>query len=168
MLVPFAYFTMRGCQFSVATAVLTALMICYGKFLIVIFNINTLSCYFFLENSYIANSRLILLDSILMFFTSFTFLMWINFRNQFKQPFKFWWWIWLVLTGVGLGCTVSSKWVGLFTIASIGVGVLKELWDLWGNQRLATVRYGYCAKEKYTYCYISIHLFIILWLELFA
>lgn len=105
------------------------------------------------ENGFITNNRLILLDSILMFFTSFTFLMYINFQNQFKNPFKTWWWTWLVLTGAGLGFTVSSKWVGLFTIASIGAGVMKELWDLWGNQKIEMVGTPffsscYCTADK--------------------
>ncbi|KAI9467724.1 MAG: glycosyltransferase family 39 protein [Benjaminiella poitrasii] len=117
MVVPIAYWTMRNSGFSVATAILTALMICY-------------------ENSLIANNRLILLDSILLCFTAFTLLTWTNFRNQVNRPFKLWWWIWLSLTGVGLGLTVSCKWVGLFTIATIGLAVVKELWSLWGDPEI--------------------------------
>ncbi|KAI7897500.1 glycosyltransferase family 39 protein [Cokeromyces recurvatus] len=120
MVVPIAYWTMRNSGFSRPTAILTALMICY-------------------ENSLITNNRLILLDSILLYFIAFTLLMWINFRNQANQRYKFWWWIWLILTGVGIGLTVSCKWVGLFTMATIGLAVIKNLWDLWGNQKIKVI-----------------------------
>lgn len=65
--------------------------------------------------------------------------MWVNFRNYSNQPFVASWWIWLIMTGVGLGLTVSCKWVGLFTIATIGILVLKELWDLWGDRSVEVV-----------------------------
>lgn len=140
LLVPISYWTIRSSGFSVKAAILTAFMICYGKPL-----------YFFafkkrgtnktiIENGLITNNRLILLDSILLFFTGFTLLMWINFRNQSRNQFTTWWWLWLVMTGTGLGLTVSCKWVGLFTIATIGVAVLKELWILWGDRCTETVK----------------------------
>lgn len=46
--------------------------------------------------------------------------------------------MWLALTGLGLGFTVSCKWVGLFTIATIGTSTLKGLWELWGNTRVSS------------------------------
>ncbi|KAI8973653.1 glycosyltransferase family 39 protein [Mycotypha africana] len=125
MLVPFAYWTMRGCGYSMPTAILTAAMILY-------------------ENGFITNNRLILLDSILLFFTAFTILAWINFRRYTHRPFTLKWWKWMVLTGIGLGCTVSSKWVGLFTIAMIGVSVIHDLWVIWGDKRNTVAR---CAQH---------------------
>lgn len=52
------------------------------------------------------------------------------------SPFQFWWWTWLALTGAGLGLTVSCKWVGLFTIATIGCSTIKGLLDIWANVRI--------------------------------
>ncbi|KAL0074666.1 Dolichyl-phosphate-mannose-protein mannosyltransferase-domain-containing protein [Phycomyces blakesleeanus] len=117
LVVPIAYLTMRGSGHSVAAGLVVALMVCY-------------------ENGLIANNRLILLDPPLLFFTAATTLMWINFHNQKNKPFQFWWYTWLALTGLGLGLTVSCKWVGLFTIATIGVSTIKNLWDLWGDSRI--------------------------------
>jgi dolichyl-phosphate-mannose-protein mannosyltransferase len=71
-----------------------------------------------------------------------TILMWINFYNQKKKPFQFWWYFWLAMTGAGLGLTVSCKWVGLFTIATIGFSTVKNLWELWGNTRVPSVSYA--------------------------
>lgn len=65
--------------------------------------------------------------------------MWVNFRNQSKYAFGAWWWCWLGMTGAGLGLTVSCKWVGLFTVATIGIAVLKDLWDVWGDCRTSVV-----------------------------
>ncbi|KAG0783464.1 hypothetical protein G6F16_003015 [Rhizopus arrhizus] len=118
LVVPIAYLTVRGAGHSVAAGLVAALMVCY-------------------ENGLIANNRLILLDPPLLFFTSLTVLMWINFYNQRRKPFQFWWYIWLAATGAGLGLTVSCKWVGLFTIATIGTSTIKNLWEIWGNTRIS-------------------------------
>ncbi|CAO3651604.1 unnamed protein product [Mucor fragilis] len=118
LVIPMAYWTMRSCGFSAPTAVLTALLLCY-------------------ENGLVTNNRLILLDSILLYFTAFTVLMWFNFRKHQKEAFSVWWWIWLTLTGVGLGATVSCKWVGLLTIATIGLAVVHELWNIWGDEKVS-------------------------------
>lgn len=103
------------------------------------------------ENGLLTQSRLILLDSPLIAFTAFTALAWTCFNNLHEQgPSKAFdpnWWFWLVATGVGLGATVSVKWVGLFTIAWIGSLTLLQLWVLVGDTRTVTpVRYF----EKYT------------------
>ncbi|KAF7731234.1 hypothetical protein EC973_000650 [Apophysomyces ossiformis] len=117
LVVPIAYMTMRGAGHSVPAALVAALMVCY-------------------ENGLVTNNRLILLDPPLLFFTAATTLMWINFHNQQHKPFQKWWYIWLVMTGLGLGLTVSCKWVGLFTIATVGVSTVKNLWEIWGDTQV--------------------------------
>jgi len=123
LVVPVAYLTIRGAGHSVAAGLLAAFFICY-------------------ENGLVANNRLILLDPPLLFFTSMTILMWINFHNQKNRPFQFWWWSWLALTGLGLGLTVSCKWVGLFTIATIGCSTIKGLLEIWANVRIPMHEFG--------------------------
>ncbi|KAG0166401.1 hypothetical protein DFQ28_007254 [Apophysomyces sp. BC1034] len=118
LVVPISYMTMRGSGHSIAASAVVALMVCY-------------------ENGLITNNRLILLDPPLLFFTAATTLMWVNFYNQQHRPFQKWWYIWLVMTGLGLGLTVSCKWVGLFTIATIGVSTVKNLWEIWGDTRIS-------------------------------
>jgi dolichyl-phosphate-mannose-protein mannosyltransferase len=63
MVVPIAYWTLRGYQLSVAASILVALMLCY-------------------ENGLVTNNRLILLDSILLVFTAFTLMTWVYFRSS--------------------------------------------------------------------------------------
>jgi dolichyl-phosphate-mannose-protein mannosyltransferase len=43
------------------------------------------------------------------------------------------WWAWLALTGLSLSAVISSKWVGLFTIATVGFGTIQQLWTLLGD-----------------------------------
>ncbi|KAF4309706.1 Glycosyl transferase family 39 [Botryosphaeria dothidea] len=96
------------------------------------------------ENGFVTQSRLILLDSPLVIFTAFTALMWTLFTNQHEQgpskAFKPAWWTYLALTGLGLGATVSVKWVGLFTIAWVGSLTVLQLWVLLGDAKNVTPR----------------------------
>ncbi|KAL8784553.1 MAG: hypothetical protein Q9213_003901 [Squamulea squamosa] len=96
------------------------------------------------ENGLLTQSRLILLDSPLIIFTAFTALAWTCFTNQHEQgperAFDASWWFWLVATGLGLGATVSVKWVGLFTIAWVGSLTLVQLWVVLGDTATVTPR----------------------------
>ena len=89
------------------------------------------------ENGLLTQSRLILLDSPLIIFTAFTALAWMCFTNEHEQgpskAFDASWWFWLVATGLGLGATVSVKWVGLFTIAWVGTLTIVQLCILLGD-----------------------------------
>lgn len=94
------------------------------------------------ENGLLTQARLILLDSPLMIATAFTGLAFISFANQHEQgpskAFQPSWWFWLAMTGLGLGATVSVKWVGLFTIAWVGTITLLQLWVLLGDVKTVT------------------------------
>ncbi|OBR05889.1 Dolichyl-phosphate-mannose-protein mannosyltransferase [Colletotrichum higginsianum IMI 349063] len=96
------------------------------------------------ENGLLTQARLILLDSPLMVATAFTALSFQSFTNQHEQgpekAFQLSWWFWLLMTGLGLGTTVSIKWVGLFTIAWVGSLTLIQLWVLLGDTRNVTPR----------------------------
>jgi dolichyl-phosphate-mannose-protein mannosyltransferase len=87
----------------------------------------------------LTQARLILLDSPLVAATGFTALAFNAFTNQHEQgPSKAFspsWWFWLVSTGLGLGITLSIKWVGLFTIAWVGSLTILQLWILLGDHQ---------------------------------
>lgn len=97
-----------------------------------------------LENGLLTQARLILLDSPLVAATAFTALAFTSFTNQHEQgpskAFDASWWFWLVMTGLGMGITVSMKWVGLFTIAWVGSLTLVQLWVLLGDTKTVTMR----------------------------
>ncbi|GAA5999821.1 uncharacterized protein JCM10292_003757 [Rhodotorula paludigena] len=125
-LIPLTYLTLRALQLRAATALLGALFITF-------------------ENGLITQSRFILLDSPLIFFTALAIFFWIGFSNENDVPrdragrvgpFSRRWWVWLTLTGLALGAVVSCKWVGLFTIATVGLYTVVQLWLLLGDLRV--------------------------------
>ncbi|KAI9631780.1 putative Dolichyl-phosphate-mannose--protein mannosyltransferase 2 [Dioszegia hungarica] len=118
-LVPLTFLTLITLRLSLATALLGSLLITF-------------------ENALITQSRLILLDSYLVFFTALTVYFWAKFYNLDSEgrAFTEGWWRWLTLTGLSLGAVVSCKWVGLFTIAAVGAGTLRQLWLLLGNLKV--------------------------------
>ncbi|GAA5876172.1 hypothetical protein JCM3774_003518 [Rhodotorula dairenensis] len=125
-LVPLAYLTLRALHLRPATALLGALLVLF-------------------ENGLITQSRFILLDSPLILFTALAAFFWIGFSNENETPrdragtvgpFSRRWWAWLTLTGLALGAVVSCKWVGLFTIATVGVFTVAQLWLLLGDLRV--------------------------------
>ena len=116
--VPLAYLTLRALDCRATTALLASLFITF-------------------ENGMITQSRHILLDSPLIFFTALTTFLWCGFCNEDKhRPFTSSWWTWLTLSGLSLGAVLSCKWVGLFTIATVGVSTLYQLWNLLGDLRV--------------------------------
>ncbi|KAI8584241.1 hypothetical protein K450DRAFT_182243 [Umbelopsis ramanniana AG] len=121
--IPMSYITVKASGHSTAAALVAATLVCF-------------------ENGFVANNRLILLDSPLLFFISFTIMAWMKFSDPRLQPFSFQWKIWLFLTGLGLGCSISSKWVGLFTIATVGCSTIKGLWDIWGDLSVSPSGFG--------------------------
>ncbi|KAF9967783.1 hypothetical protein BGZ70_008261 [Mortierella alpina] len=112
-LIPISYLTIKKSGHSTQAAMICAVFLTF-------------------ENAMITQSRFVLLDAPMMFFMGYTMLSWINFYNHRNRPFTRGWWLWLAQTGFCLFLSSSVllqsvKWVGLFTIATIGVCVLKYL-----------------------------------------
>lgn len=117
--VPIAYLTLRALDCRATTALLASIFLTF-------------------ENGLVTQSRHILLDSPLVFFTALTVFFFVGFSNEDKkEPFTEQWWTWLILTGLSLGAVVSCKWVGLFTIATVGVCTILQLWLLLGDLRVS-------------------------------
>ncbi|EQK98761.1 glycosyltransferase family 39 [Ophiocordyceps sinensis CO18] len=112
------------------------------------------------ENGLLTQARLILLDSPLVGATALTVLAFSCFTNQHEQgppkAFQPAWWFWLAMTGLGLGVTVSIKWVGLFTIAWVGALTLVQLWVLLGDNKNVTLRLWAKHIAARTFCLIVI------------
>lgn len=142
LVVPIIFLTLRSSGCAQTTALLGAALITF-------------------ENGLITQSRLILLDSPLVICTAFTAWTWTVFETKYHSAalpgspartpqggadiadgvFSPDWWMWLALTGLGLGATVSMKWVGLFTIAWVGSLTSLQLWNLLGDLRVTPVRH---------------------------
>ncbi|WFD20093.1 dolichyl-phosphate-mannose--protein mannosyltransferase [Malassezia caprae] len=116
--VPLAYLTLRGLRMRPASALLSSLLVLF-------------------DNALTTQSRLILLDAPLVFFVAAALCAWVYFAQlDQRAPFSRAWWVLLGLTGLSLGLVLSCKWVGLFTVASVGVAVVVQLWYHLGNLRV--------------------------------
>ncbi|CAK7909230.1 dolichyl-phosphate-mannose--protein mannosyltransferase 1 [[Candida] anglica] len=89
-----------------------------------------------IENANVTLSRYILLDSPLLFFIAASIYALKKFEVQ--KPFTLGWYKALIACGISLGLAVSSKWVGLFTIAWVGVSCLYHLWFIVGDLTVST------------------------------
>lgn len=146
-LVPITHLTLRELGCGASTALLGSILVLF-------------------ENGLVTQSRHILLDSPLLFFTGLSTLFWVMFCNEDRRPvtkaphahttrasetitsgpFSRTWWTYLMLTGLSLGAVTSCKWVGLFTIATVGFSTIKQLWTLLGDARVSPalwIRYAY-------------------------
>ncbi|KAL9537014.1 hypothetical protein MBANPS3_012165 [Mucor bainieri] len=90
----------------------------------------TTATLYLLDNAFIGQNRLILLDSILIFYMLTTVYSYVKFRKYRHQPFTLSWWTWLVATGISMALTLSVKMIGLFVVAAVGLAVVMDLWDL--------------------------------------
>ncbi|KAL8277538.1 hypothetical protein RQP46_010093 [Phenoliferia psychrophenolica] len=87
--------------------------------------------------AWLAISRFILLDSMLLFFTFTTVYCLACFNNQQRRPFEEDWWAWLTLTGISIGCVASVKWVGLFVTCLVGLYTAEDLWNKLGDLKMS-------------------------------
>ncbi|XP_053523727.1 protein O-mannosyl-transferase 1 isoform X4 [Artibeus jamaicensis] len=119
--VPMAYQIMGELGFSHCAAVGAALLV-------------------LIENALVTQSRLMLLESVLIFFNLLAVLSYLKFNSQKHRPFSPSWWLWLMLTGVACSCAVGIKYMGVFTyLLVLGVAAV-HTWHLIGDQDLSNVR----------------------------
>ncbi|XP_076784601.1 protein O-mannosyl-transferase 1 isoform X2 [Arvicanthis niloticus] len=94
-----------------------------------------------IENALITQSRLMLLESILIFFNLLAVLSYLKFFNsQTHSPFSVHWWLWLMLTGVSCSCAVGIKYMGIFTYLLVLSVAAVHAWNLIGDQTLSNMR----------------------------
>ncbi|XP_028918289.1 protein O-mannosyl-transferase 1 isoform X2 [Ornithorhynchus anatinus] len=92
------------------------------------------------ENSLVTQSRLMLLESILIFFNLLAVLSYLKFSNSRKHSsFSTTWWFWLILTGVACSCAVGVKYMGLFTYMLLLTIAAVHTWHLIGDQTISNI-----------------------------
>ena len=122
--VPIAWYTAKTINFSREVTFLVTLMV-------------------LCENSMATISRFILLDSMLLFFTTTSMLCLAKVHSHRNQPFSTAWWTWMALGGVSLGCVGSVKWVGFFSVALLGLYTIEDLWHKFGDLKMPIRTYAY-------------------------
>lgn len=119
--VPLVFKTMQESGYSLAACVLASSLILF-------------------DNAHAAETRLILLDATLIFSAALSFYCYVKFSKERHRPFTLPWWKWLTFTGVALSCTISTKYVGAFTFATVGLAVMIDLWNLLDYKAGLTLR----------------------------
>nr|XP_002131741.1 protein O-mannosyl-transferase 2-like isoform X2 [Ciona intestinalis] len=111
------------------------------------------SVFLVFDTGMITISQYILLDQILLFFISCSVccavkmnecqgrLALISKGKNIDGSFSPTWWLWLVFTGVSLGCAISVKLVGCFTMLFVGMWTVVDLWNLLGEVELVSMIY---------------------------
>ncbi|KAJ2700960.1 Dolichyl-phosphate-mannose--protein mannosyltransferase 4 [Coemansia sp. IMI 203386] len=117
---PLAYMIMAESGYSVVASLLVGLLVTF-------------------DNALVTQGRLILLDNIMIFFMLAAVYSYIKFFKLRYKAFSAQWWTWLLTTGAMLGCVVSCKLVGLFTISLVGFAVLYDLWRIIDIRRGTTM-----------------------------
>ncbi|UYV78218.1 POMT1, partial [Cordylochernes scorpioides] len=86
------------------------------------------------DNALLTQSRYILMESMLIFFSLLGILAILRFRRLLhrqscvSRPFSGPWWLWLLVAGVSLACSLSIKYSGVFSLL---LCLLLLAWDLW-------------------------------------
>ncbi|KAF9990068.1 hypothetical protein BGZ75_003837 [Mortierella antarctica] len=144
-LVPISYLTIKRSGHSTQAAILCAILVTF-------------------ENALITQSRFIFLDAPMLLFMGYTMLAWINFYNHRNRPFTTGWWTWLLQTGLSLFLSASVKWIGLFTLATIGLCLFKYLQE--SRRHLYLNTRDFC-RQLLSLCACLIILPFVLYVSLF-
>ena len=124
LLVPLVFFILYETDHSLSACVIGAAMTLF-------------------DNALVCQTRLILLDSFLLFFDIFSVYAWIKFYKQRFQPFSWKWWLWMLITGSAISMATGVKMVGLFVVGLIGLSTIMDLWRLIDYRRgLSVVEIG--------------------------
>ncbi|KAI9235046.1 MAG: Dolichyl-phosphate-mannose-protein mannosyltransferase-domain-containing protein [Podila humilis] len=107
---PMAFMTLKSSGQSVSTATMAALLIT-------------------LDNALTTHSRLIALDSPLLFFSALSILSWNMFNKHSPR-----WWSWLLITGVAVGGAMSTKLSGALTAVTVLLLAVINVWQLAGDE----------------------------------
>ncbi|CAG9824993.1 unnamed protein product [Phaedon cochleariae] len=111
LLVPTVYHLMLEMGLSQWTSLLAALL-------------------FLFDNAFLTQSRFMLMESILVFFSLFGILCLLKFRKYSEEPYSFFWFFWLIMASLSLTCAMSIKYVGFYSCCLGAVILLKDFWRL--------------------------------------
>ncbi|KAJ2139322.1 Protein O-mannosyltransferase 2 [Coemansia sp. RSA 788] len=120
LIVPFAYRTCRFLGFGRAAATMGASFV-------------------LLDNALCVLSRFILLDPILFCFIAMALMGYAGFARHRHQAFSAVWWRWLAFTGLSLGLAISTKWIGAFVVALVGLCTIEELAILYSDRKTSVL-----------------------------
>lgn len=88
------------------------------------------SLLFLFDNAMLTQSRFILMDSILLFFSLFGILSVLKFKKYLTKPFCVFWFLWIVLASSSLTCALCIKYAGFYTCCLGAAITLNQFWKI--------------------------------------
>ncbi|XP_072376843.1 protein O-mannosyltransferase 1 [Diabrotica undecimpunctata] len=92
---------------------------------------------FLFDNAFLTQSRFILMESMLIFFSLFGLLALLKFRKYTERPYSVFWFFWIVISCFSLTCALSIKYVGFYTCCLGAIIVLQDFWRLLSSNKLS-------------------------------
>ncbi|KAG5867864.1 hypothetical protein JTB14_000949 [Gonioctena quinquepunctata] len=92
---------------------------------------------FLFDNAFLTQSRFILMETLLVFFSLFGILCLMKFRKHFHEPFCVSWFFWIILSSISLTCALSVKYVGFYTCCLGAVLLLRDFWKILASPKLS-------------------------------
>lgn len=90
-----------------------------------------------LDNALLTQSRFILMESMLLYFSLFGILCVLKFLQQRERPYSFQWWIWLVFASASLTCALCVKYSGFYTCCLALAILSRDFWKLLSNTKFS-------------------------------
>ncbi|MCL4122913.1 UNVERIFIED_CONTAM: hypothetical protein GTU68_050730, partial [Idotea baltica] len=92
------------------------------------------------DNALLAQSRFILMESMLLFFGTFGVLCVLKFRRFYHQPYSLAWFLYLGLGALSLSAAFCVRYYGIFTFL-LSVGLLtKDFWKMVGDRAVSDLQ----------------------------
>ncbi|XP_066257536.1 protein O-mannosyltransferase 1 [Euwallacea similis] len=92
---------------------------------------------FLFDNALLAQSRFILMESMLLFFSLFGILCILKFRKYYLKPYNTAWFFWLISAAISLTCSLSVKYAGFYS-CFLGVAIiLRDFWRLLSQKSIS-------------------------------
>lgn len=89
------------------------------------------------DNAILTQSRFILMESILLFFSLFGILCILKFRKYHLKLYSLYWWFWLTLAFISLTCALCVKYAGFYSCC-LGLAILmRDYWKLLSDKKIS-------------------------------
>lgn len=89
------------------------------------------------DNALLTQSRFILMESMLLFFSLFGILCVLKFRQQYSRPYSLSWWFWLICSCISLTCSLCVKYVGFYSFC-LGLAILgRDFWKVLSSPEIS-------------------------------
>ena len=89
-----------------------------------------------LDTAILAQSRFILLESLMIMFALCAVYCVLRFRRCKDQPFSASWWAWITLAAVNMGCAFCVKYLALYSCWLCCLLLLRDFWTRLADKRL--------------------------------